>query len=116
MVVQPFFVAFSVSVVVPAAPALNVIELVFVGPVIVPLEIVQLNVASRSAGTLAVRPVSPGWADPGAEIATFAPAINVTVCVSVAEQAPFETVTEYVADGADCETVIVCVVAPLDQR
>jgi hypothetical protein len=79
MTVHPFFIAETVSEVVPDEPAENVITLLFAGPEIVPLEIVQLNVAAASSGTLAMSPASLGGAELGALMATEAVGKRVTV-------------------------------------
>jgi hypothetical protein len=63
--------------------------------------------------TIAALPVEFASTAPGAPIAATGVALTATLFDALAEQLPFETVTLYVV-VADCETVIVCDVAPVD--
>jgi hypothetical protein len=93
---QPFeFVSTTLSVRVPATPAVNVIWLVPFPLLIVPLTIDQAYVLPAWFVTEAMRPVSPGLTFEGAVIAGVA-GVGLTVTVTVGplvETQPPELVT-----------------------
>jgi hypothetical protein len=73
-------------------------------------------VPAGPAGTDAILPVEPPSTCEGAVMATVPLVPTDTVCDAVALQPlPSVTVTEYVVD-VEGETVIDCVVSPVDQR
>ena len=104
------------SVTLPLAPALKVMAFVPWPAVMLPLAMVQAYVAPATAETLAALPVLFAQTAAGAVIGGVGEPARVTVLLAEALQ--FEalvTVTLYVVVAAGV-SVIVCVVAPVDQR
>ena len=99
----------------PLGPAVYWIELVPWPEVIVPLAIVHEYVAPLTALTPALLPLLFAQTAAAVVMTGDGEPASVTVLLALALQLPFETVTLYVV-VTDGESVMVCVVAPFDQR
>jgi hypothetical protein len=115
LLVQAPLVTETFSVTVPLEPAVKVMLGPLDGEVSVPFATDQAYVAPGCTPTEAAA-AAPAQTLAGAAMAAVGFALTVTVCESLALQPlPFVTVTLYVLVLLG-ETVMVCVVAPVDQR